>query len=688
MPRRLSHHLAHAWSVIAQAPFDRGLVVVMDGMGELHSAMSLAAAEGEMAYHHDLQLADVDKAAGGFVQVPRSMDAARQYREAESAYVFSGRDVRKVFKRWVPHRSPPELYNHGFENLESVGALYSRVSSHIFGDWNACGKVMGLGPWASKWSSKEQRGRKSFVLRGRVDGRLASPNPAPSNGGDAALSLDWDCLEALPHPNGLKALIREAGEEAFTHGSVRSGTLSAELAERRGMYASLAERVQADLEEVALDFVTRLRERTGETNLCLVGGVAQNSVLNGRIAREAGFDQVFISPYPGDEGIALGCAEYALHKLLPTVSDLPAPPLRSRPRAAYQGGVYSDNEVNDAIEEFLPWLEVVDVEAEAKGEGKATRGAAAAGKAAKQQQKKGRPSSVLRQEKIAAYVAGAIADGQIVGWVHGRAEVGARALGHRSILADPRQPSTHKRVNTIKRREQYRPLAPSVLTEEAESWFDGLPASSGGSPYMSLTCDVKPEVREKVPAITHVDGSARLQTVDAAEVPAYHALILAFFLLTGVPMVMNTSFNLAGMPIVESPVDALSCFLDADDDLSMLVLFGRVLRRKKFPEEGEAVRASTPVQQRAFTSRALSDASGDVLGVEVLVEGSWLELTDDLELELLERAASGGKLNGDEPSVADLCAALADETDGEVSEEDVVERLRHLYALRLISFEP
>ena len=275
----------------------------MDGMGELHSVMAQALAEEESTYHHDLRLPKADVANGGFVQVPRKLEPALVYREAESAYTFSGRDVQRVFKRWVPHRSPPELYNHGFENLESLGALYSRISSHLFGDWNACGKVMGLGPWASRWSTEEQRRRPSFVRSGRLEGQASPPEQATAdaaggadgaggsaheddNDDDDALCLDWAALEALPHPNGLAGLIREAGEEAFTHGSVEDGRLSASQAERRGLYASLSERVQSDLEEAALGFLVRLRERTGETNLCLTGGVVQNSVLNGRIARE------------------------------------------------------------------------------------------------------------------------------------------------------------------------------------------------------------------------------------------------------------------------------------------------------------------------------------------------------------------------------------------------------------------
>jgi carbamoyltransferase len=182
---------------------------------------------------------------------------------------------------------------------------------------------------------------------------------------------------------------------------------------------------------------------------------------------------------------------------------------------------------------------------------------------------------------VLQYTAEALARGEIVGWVNGRAEVGARALGHRSILANPAMAENHRKVNHVKQREQWRPLAPSVLAEEADSWFDGLPTLA--SPYMQITATVRPEVREQVPAITHVDGSARLQTVGEADAPIYHALIAAFFALVGVPMLMNTSFNLARMPIVESPRDALACFLEADEALSLLVLHGRLIRRRPFP---------------------------------------------------------------------------------------------------------
>ncbi len=261
----LSHHLAHAWSVFPHAPFQAGLIVVMDGMGEQHTAMARAQRDGDLGFTHDLGLARHP----AFRQVPAVLDPLHQYREAESAYYFDGTSLQLVFKRYTRERSPTELYNHGFENMESMGAVYSRLSSHIFGDWNACGKVMGL---ASYGDAAAAAGLPRFM-----EGELAVED---------GFRINWAALEALPRPNEW----READQE-----KTRS-------------YAQLAFRVQDDLEAVALPWVRGLKDATGATNLCVCGGVAQNSVLNGRITRELGFEQVFIPPYPGDEGVSLGCA--------------------------------------------------------------------------------------------------------------------------------------------------------------------------------------------------------------------------------------------------------------------------------------------------------------------------------------------------------------------------------------------
>ena len=664
----LSHHLAHAWSVIAQAPFESGLVVVMDGMGETFSAMQQSMEAREPHYVHDLLL-DPSPHAYDLVDPP-SHAGAPMYREAETVYSFDGDDVRRVFKRWVPHRSPSELYNHGFENLESLGALYSRVSSHIFGDWNACGKVMGLGPWAGRWDAAgaDQHGATipSLLRSGQLEGV-----------GDDALVFDWAAIEALPHPNRGGRLLRDLEYSALSGGAESS------VDERCAYYASLASRVQSDLEEQALGFLKRLRERTGETNVCLVGGVVQNSVLNGRIAREAGFERVFIPAWPGDEGIAAGCAAFAHRQLLPQLGITP-PARRPVPWSPYQGRAYSADDVEEAVAEFLPWLEEVDV-SDGMGPTTSSAGGESGGVAAATDENGAgatpldeggaREDSIPRA--VVDYAAHALADGMVIAWWQGRAEVGARALGHRSILANPTRGDMHRRANIIKRREQYRPLAPSVLEDQASEWFDGIPPD--GSAFMSITASVREDVRERVPAITHIDGSARLQTVGAAAAPLYYALIAAFFALTGVPMVMNTSFNLAGMPIVESPSDALACFLDADPDLSLLVLQGRVFRRREFPSDPEEAAYAFPRQQRSFVSRSVADPTGEPLRVEVLVDEVWIELTDSLELEVLERCAQG------EATVRQLAVELVAESEGMVEESDVVERVRHLYGLRLIS---
>jgi len=185
-----------------------------------------------------------------------------------------------------PFLSPPELYNHGFENMESLGAVYSRISSHVFGDWNACGKVMGLSPYGKMTRGKKDKGGEDG-LPSLMRGDLLKEE------GEGGFVVEWDVLEGLPGPNEW----REEDQPTFDR------------------YAQAADRVQRDLEEVVLNFLNQVRVLTGSKNLCLVGGVALNSVMNGRILRESGFDEVFIPPYPGDEGVCVGCAVYGLHTL-------------------------------------------------------------------------------------------------------------------------------------------------------------------------------------------------------------------------------------------------------------------------------------------------------------------------------------------------------------------------------------
>jgi carbamoyltransferase len=275
----------------------------------------------------------------------------------------------------------------------------------------------------------------------------------------------------------------------------------------------LAWSCQALAEDIVLHAARALYSRTGSPRIAMAGGVSLNCVANARILRDTPFEQLYVMPNAGDRGLALGAALYGYHVVL--------------------GG----KERHPVAHDYLgPAITEADTVAAAQGEATA---------------------QVKRCDDIARDCAQLIADGRIVGWVQGGGEFGPRALGHRSILADPRTATSKERLdNDIKRREWFRPYAPSVLREHADDYFDML----GPSPYMLLAVNTKDSVRNTVPAIVHVDGSARVQTVDSATEPRYHRLISHFYEITGVPLILNTSFNGYGEPMVETPADALTAF--------------------------------------------------------------------------------------------------------------------------------
>ncbi len=295
------------------------------------------------------------------------------------------------------------------------------------------------------------------------------------------------------------------------------------------LHENLAWAVQDLIEETALHVARSLRQRTGSRNLCLAGGVALNSVMNARLLGEAGFEHVFIQPAASDAGNALGAALWLWHQQL-------GKPREAAMEHAFWGPEFGARAREEALER---------------------RG--------------------LRAEQMAdapAEAARLLAEGRVVGWFQGRAEVGPRALGARSILADPRRADMKDVVNArVKRREAFRPFAPSVLHERGPQWFGGYYPN----PFMLLVLPVLPERREQIPAVTHVDGSARLQTVTAEFNRPFHRLISEFERRTGVPVVLNTSFNLRGEPIVLRPEEAVHDFLSSDmDDLFL----GDLLVRK------------------------------------------------------------------------------------------------------------
>jgi carbamoyltransferase len=292
-------------------------------------------------------------------------------------------------------------------------------------------------------------------------------------------------------------------------------------------YCDMAASIQRVTEEILLKMVTELHAETGSKNLCLAGGVALNSVANYKILRDGPFDDLYIHPAPGDDGGAVGAAYWAYNQLL----DQPRGPALEH---AYLGSEYSDEEIKSFLEEHeIPYRYIED------------------------------------DEEFFDLVAQALADGQVCGWFRGKLEWGPRALGSRSIIADPRKAEMKEKLNAkIKFREAFRPFAPSVLEERANEYFD-FPEAARHFPgrFMLYVTPVHEDKRAILPAITHEDGSGRLQTVYQASNPAYHRIIERFGEITGVPVIMNTSLNLKGEPIVEHPSHAFNTFSLSGMDL-------------------------------------------------------------------------------------------------------------------------
>ena len=293
-------------------------------------------------------------------------------------------------------------------------------------------------------------------------------------------------------------------------------------AELEQHYADIAASIQLVTEEAMLGLARRARSLSGCSNVCLAGGVALNVLANARILRESGFERVWIQPAAGDAGGCLGAATYLYHTALRGEH-------RYRMDSAYLGPSYS----NEEIHAFLA--------------------------------RTGVSYETLEERTIAPTVARLLAENAVVGWFQGRMEFGPRALGARSILANPTDRMMKDTLNAkIKHREAFRPFAPSTLVEAASTYFDF--GADVESPFMLLTARVRLEKQHLLPAITHADGTARVQTVSRSQNPLYYALIEEFGKLTGVPVLVNTSFNVAGEPIVCTPEEAFNSFAHTDMD--------------------------------------------------------------------------------------------------------------------------
>jgi len=288
---------------------------------------------------------------------------------------------------------------------------------------------------------------------------------------------------------------------------------------------NIAHSLQLAVEETSLELCNWLYKETKEENLCMAGGVALNCVMNARIRDRGSFKNIWVQPASGDSGTALGAAIWVdMQQRKSSTKDF-------RMHHAYWGPEYSDEE----IEKFLQWTK----------------------------------TKYRKMNDVAEETAAILANDKIIGWFQGRMEFGPRALGSRSILASPINPNMQARLNEVKDREDFRPVAPVVLEEDATEWFVG----ATYSPFMLFVYDVQPDKADKIPAVRHVDGTARIQTINEQQHPLYYNLLKAFKKKTGVPVLVNTSFNTLGKPIVCTPRDAIECFWSSPFDCLVIGTF-------------------------------------------------------------------------------------------------------------------
>jgi carbamoyltransferase len=462
----LPHHFAHACAAFYLSPFSAAAVLVADGTGgSLRGLLDHCGGP------------EPDQLRTGNVPMQNFLtEDADTAQELESFYYCDGTQwftLRKVFGRFG-----------------GIGARYGAVSSLLFADPLDAGKTMGLAHYGNA--------AQTFVFL-----QPEGPDDMPAWG--AVRDESW-------------AAIKQRLDLWRTGSLLRHGALNYE----DKLPADCAAVIQQESEEAMLGYAAWIRRKTGSLNLCIGGGVALNCVANSRVARESGFDEVFVPPAPGDDGIAVGCALYgaSLHGLT------------RQPCTAFLGRSY---EVN-------------------------TEAICATGL-----------RSLGTVPDVAEWVAAVIDSGAVIGWYQGGAEVGPRALGHRSFLADPRHAGMRDHLNiVVKNRERFRPFAPVVREERVLDYFEELYPSY----FMSFIATVRPERRGEVPAITHVDGTARYQVLRRSHNPELYAVVEAFERRTGVPLLLNTSFNRAGEPIVETPEQAARCIIASGADY--LVMDGHI----------------------------------------------------------------------------------------------------------------
>lgn len=460
------HHLSHAASAFFASPFDEAAILTVDGVGEWASA---------------------------------------------TIGVGRGEEIRLLDELRFPH---------------SLGLLYSAFTAFLGFEVNEGEyKVMGMAPFGAPRYVDEVR----KLIRVGEDGSFELNMDYFSFHYSPDQTFSRKFVELFGPPRDPKAPFFTPASGYFSYLGDRPANYDEE-ARRNQHYADVAASIQDVLEDVLLKMARAAHRASGLRRLCMAGGVALNSVANGRILRETPFEEIYVQPAAGDSGGALGAALYAHHMVL------------GQPRKFVMEHAYWGEEHGaDAIEAFLR-----------------TEGI--------------RRERFADEDRLIDRVVDRLQAGKVIGWFQGRFEWGPRALGHRSILADPRRPEMKDLVNVkIKFREPFRPFAPSVLVERAEEYF-ALPDAARHYParFMLYVVDVREPKRSVIPAVTHVDGTARLQTVREEEAPRYYRLIERFGKATGVPVVLNTSFNLKGEPIVNTPAEAVRTFSQSGMDVLVL----------------------------------------------------------------------------------------------------------------------
>jgi carbamoyltransferase len=490
------------------------------------AAGGLAAGELDaVAYSYDPTLAPAP-ATGSDLDLDPDLDVPAEVPADVTADGWEG--LRTLYARRAPRFLQTALPGLDPGNVTFVPHhIAHAASAHLAGPWPTCSVLVldGRGERASHLAGRSVGGDLEILAAQQLPHSLGlwyeqlTEHLGFRRWSDAYKVM---ALAAYGQPTFLPTLrqaVRTTPDGGFTIAPIELAALTARRHPAAGWtqaHADLAASVQRRLEEVVVDLARWLHARTGDQALTMAGGVALNCVANTVLAQQGPFAQVWVQPAAGDAGTALGAALHLAHTLGDRIQPMATPAL---------GRWWTDAEL-------AAWLTTAKV-------------------------------AYSRPDDLAEAVAQALAADQIVAWFQGRSEYGPRALGHRSLLANPTRVGNLARLNDVKGREPFRPVAPMILADCAAEVFDGpLP-----SPYMLFTHRVRAAWRQRIPAVVHVDGSARVQTVDPAQEPLLGRLLAAVGRRIGVPLVVNTSLNTAGRPMVDDPRDALECFGSAPVDV-------------------------------------------------------------------------------------------------------------------------